>query len=239
METRDAENWPDAAAPPATTPTDRVRERLLRAVLEQRLPPGAKLTEDEIAGLCGVSRTVVRAALQALSHDGVVVLERHRGAFVAAPSPQSAREVFEARALLEPAVARAAARHADAEALARLARHIEAEHAALEAGELGRAVHLSGRFHLVIAEMSRHQTIAALLGGLIARSALVLALYARLPDTLCERHAHGALLAALTARDADAAEAAMRRHLADLLAGLDLAPRAPSKPDLARALSTG
>lgn len=227
----------DPRAPDPNVPAARVRERLLKAVLEHRLPPGAKLPEDEIAGICGVSRTVVRAALQALAHDGVVVTERHRGAFVAAPGPQEARDVFEARTLLEPPTARAAARRADSAAMARLRLHLREEHAALASGDYGRAVHLSGQFHGIIATIAGNETIARLLHGLVARSSLIVALYWRRRDTLCEHHAHDALVDALAKGDGAAAEALMLSHLSDLVAGLDLNGRAAPKPDLAAALT--
>lgn len=222
--------------PPAQTPAERVRARILKAVLEHRLPPGAKLTEEEIAAACGVSRTVVRAALQALAHDGVVTTARHRGAFVAEPTAREAREVFEARSLLEPPTARAAAGLAGVTDIALLRRHLTEEHAALACGDDGRAVHLSGLFHETIADIARQQTIAAILRGLIARSSLIVALYWRRRDALCERHAHGALVDALERGDGCAAEALMKSHLADLVSGLDLAPRTRRRPDLAAAL---
>ena len=52
----------------------------------QRLPPGAKLTEEQLGAVFGVSRTIVRSALQALAHDHIVTIERNRGAFVSAPT---------------------------------------------------------------------------------------------------------------------------------------------------------
>ena len=86
---------------PKEPASDHIASRLALAVHEHRLAPGTKLNEDEVADVYGVSRTVVRAALQRLSHDGLVELRRNRGAFVAQPSIRDAREVFEARALLE------------------------------------------------------------------------------------------------------------------------------------------
>ncbi|TJW69282.1 MAG: GntR family transcriptional regulator, partial [Mesorhizobium sp.] len=75
------------------------------AIVSHRLAPGTKLPEDELASIYSVSRAVIRAALQALSHDRLARLEPNRGAFVAQPTKQEAREVFEARALIEPKVA--------------------------------------------------------------------------------------------------------------------------------------
>ena len=58
---------------------------LERAIHEHRLPPGTKLGEDELGEAYGISRTIVRAALLALSHRHLVELKRNRGAFVAQP----------------------------------------------------------------------------------------------------------------------------------------------------------
>jgi len=225
-----------SAAARADAPVERVRLRLLHAVAAHRLPPGAKLTEEEVARVFGVSRTVVRAALQALAHDGVVAIARNRGAFVASPAPREAREVFEARALLEPRTAFAAAERATPADAAALRAHLDAEQAALAEGDMGRAVYLSGRFHVLIAGIAAQETIAAFIRALVARSSLIVALYWRRRDALCARCAHGALAEALARGDGAEAEALMRSHLADLVSGLDFTPRDRPAPDLAQAL---
>jgi DNA-binding GntR family transcriptional regulator len=226
-----------AHAGPVETPAERVRLRLLRAVLEQRLPPGAKLTEEEIAAACGATRGAVRAALVALAHEGLVTQERHRGAFVASPGAVEAREVFEARLLLEPPTARAAAARVAPADMKTLSAHLTAEAAAMASGDLGRAVHLSGAFHVAIAELAGQTVVSDLIRGLAARSALIVALYWRRRDSICESCAHEALLAALGDRDGARAEGVMRAHLADLLSALDLSPQRARRPDLAAALN--
>lgn len=202
--------------------SDHIASRLALAVHEHRLAPGTKLSEDEVADVYGVSRTVVRAALQRLSHDGLVELRRNRGAFVAQPSVREAREVFEARALLEPRTARSAAERMTNADLAALQRHIDEEHAALAAGEGGRALYLSGLFHIEIARIADQETIAAFIGQLISRSSLIIALYWQRRTALCESHAHHALLEAMATHDGERAEDLMRGHLLDLLTSLDL-----------------
>jgi DNA-binding GntR family transcriptional regulator len=204
-----------------------IAETLSRAIVEHRLSPGAKLPEDELCEIYGVGRTVMRGALQRLSHAGLVTLRRHRGASVAEPGIREAREVFEARALLEPRTAAWAAARARPADLERLRRHLADEHAALAAGDMGRAVYLSGRFHIAIAEMAAHATVAGFIETLVSRSSLVIALYWKRRDALCERHAHDELLAAFEARDGARAEELMQGHLVDLLSGLDL--REPPK----------
>jgi len=80
-----------AKAPASSTA---ISQALSLAIHEHRIAPGTKLGEDELGEIYGVSRTVVRAALQSLSHIQLVEIRRNRGAFVARPSLKEAREVF-------------------------------------------------------------------------------------------------------------------------------------------------
>lgn len=202
-----------------------VAHGLATAIHEQRLQPGTKLSEDEVGEIYGVSRTIVRAALQALAHDHLVVMMRNRGAFVAEPTVCDAQEVFEARALLEPRTARSAAKRATQEDVLRLRSHINDEHTAMAAGDVGRALRLSGQFHVEIARIADQETIAGFIETLVARSSLIIAVYTRRERALCESHAHDALIDALADGDEARAERLMTSHLADLLSALDLSPR--------------
>jgi DNA-binding GntR family transcriptional regulator len=195
---------------------------LQKAILEHRLRPGMKLSEDEVGEIFGASRTVVRAALHALAHSGLVTIERNRGAFVSRPSIREAHEVFEARALIEPRVARMAALAVTEAQLANLKAHIDAEHVALAAGEMGKSLSLSGRFHIAVSDIADQQVLGAIIRQLISRSSLIIALYWKRPDTACESHSHHALMAAMAARDGQAAEEIMKSHIVDLHSGLDL-----------------
>ena len=94
----------------AAGPTQRIVDSITTAIVERRLMPGTKLAEQQIADIFGVSRTLVRQALNQLSRDRLVTLEPARGAFVAKPSVQEARQVFEVRAMLEAAMVQAAVR---------------------------------------------------------------------------------------------------------------------------------
>ena len=213
-----------------------VAARLAEAIHDHRLTPGMKLNEDEVGMVYGVSRTVVRAALQELSHNRLVELRRNRGAFVARPSVKEAREVFEARALLEPRTARSAAERAGPADIEALRGHISAEHGALAAGETGRALQLSGEFHIEIARIADQTTIAAFVGQLVARSSLIIALYWQRRTALCESHAHDALVEALARGEGLRAEELMKSHLLDLLTSLDLTEQASAPQSLEEAL---
>lgn len=205
--------------------TQKVANALALAIHEHRLAPGTKLGEDEIGEVYNVSRTVVRAALQSLGHIQLVEIQRNKGAFVASPTPREAREVFEARALLEPRTARSAASRATPADIAILKDHITQEHAALDAGDSGRALNLSGRFHIELARIADQDTVGRFIETLIARSSLIIALYWRRESALCESHAHHALVQAIADGDEQNAEELMRSHLVDLNSALDLRDR--------------
>jgi len=199
-----------------------IADALSQAIHEHRLAPGTKLGEDDLSDIYGVSRTIVRTALQSLAHQQIVEIKRNRGAFVAQPSLAEAHEVFEARELLEPRTARTAAQCATSEDIALLTDHITQEHAAMGAGDRGRALFLSGKFHIEIARIAQQQTIADMINVLIARSSLIIALYWRRESALCESQAHHALIKAISDNDGALSEELMQSHLVDLHSALNL-----------------
>lgn len=210
---------------------------LEQAILQHKLPPGTKLSEDEVGEIYGVSRTIVRSALQSLAHSQLVTIEKNRGAFIASPSPREAHEVFEARGLIEPRIAYMATDRMTAGALEQLRDHIAQEHEALHAHDTGLALALSGRFHRSIAEIADHDVFTSFVDSLISRSSLIIALYWKRPDTACESHSHEALISAFEKKNASAAENIMRSHIVDLHSGLDLKQEQRPQISLADALA--
>lgn len=207
---------------------DTIYARVLAAVRDQRLPPGTKLVEDRLAQAFGVSRTRIRPVLVRLANEQLVQLTPHRGASVAQPTATEAREVFEARQLVEPTlVARFIATASEAD-LQALAGNIANEEAARQAGHTAAAIRLAGDFHLLLADASGQRTLARVLRELIARTSLVLMCHASPAQRNgCGCTAHRGLLDALRARDARRATRLMRLHLRQLEAQL----RQPAAPD--------
>jgi DNA-binding GntR family transcriptional regulator len=106
----------------------------------------------------------------------------------------------------------------------------------LRAGQTGRALQLSGQFHIEIARIADQATVAEFITQLVSRSSLIIALYWQRRAALCESHAHDALLKALRARDGDTAEDLMKSHLLDLLTSLDLREQTSAPQSLTEAL---
>jgi DNA-binding GntR family transcriptional regulator len=213
-------------------------ERMVSAILDHRLPPGTKLVEDKLAAAFGVSRTRIRPVLVRLANEQVVTLTPNRGATIAQPSEQEAREVFEVRRMIEPTLVELFVARAGKKEMEVLKRCIAEEEAARLAGEMRRAIRLSGDFHLIIAEHAGHQTLGRILRELVSRTSLVLMTYSsahakeRDDATACGCREHRALLDAIRLRDAKEAARRMRDHLARLESELRFEPPADDAPDL-------
>ena len=198
---------------------------IFEAVVEHRLPPGAKLAEEQLGAIFRASRTIVRSALQDLAHDHIVTIERHRGAFVSAPTIADAHDVFFSRKVLESAIAREAAQRIKPADVARLRRMMEEESEALRRGDRQKAIRLSGGFHIAVAAICGEGALTQFLRSLISRSSLVIARTAE---------ASGAVVISLTERFG--AAAAMAEHLDHIVADLALTEREESPVDLAAIL---
>lgn len=223
----------DAGADARPDRASSIVHAVVAAIIEQRLPPGAKLAEDELGAAFGVSRTIVRAALRMLAQDRVVVIIPNRGAFVASPSVEEARQVFHARRVLEAALIKDAAANCTPADVARLRRHLDDEEAALARGDRPAAIRLSGEFHLQIAGMAQQDVLLNFLRELISRTALAIALYGRTRDSTCGTREHGELLATLARGDGETAAHLMHHHLDHVERDLELALPARAVPDLA------
>jgi DNA-binding GntR family transcriptional regulator len=223
-------------APDASDRVSRIREGVTAAILEHRLLPGTKLGEDEIGEIYGASRTLVRTALQQLAHEGIVTIEKNRGAFVARPTPADAREVFEARRLIEPSIVDHACDKASPAWLDRLGRHIAEERAAELRGDARAAVRLSGEFHRLVAEISGHSIYLGFLKELIARSSLIILLYRRHDTPACGTDHHADIVTAIRRRDKARARDLMLSHLTEIEAELFLKDPAADELRLAEVL---
>jgi DNA-binding GntR family transcriptional regulator len=215
-----------AGSAPAST-TQRIVESVTTAIVERRLMPGTKLAEQQIADIFGVSRTVVRQALNQLSRDHLVRLEPARGAFVAQPGVDEARQVFEVRSMLETALARQlAARITDAQ-VAELRRHLRDERDAVERTDVSGRTRLLADFHVVLARMLGNEVLAQLLADLLSRSSLISLMYQSAHSAEHSQDEHVQIVDALERRDARAAARLMEQHLGNVERNLRLHPRVP------------
>ncbi len=210
-------------------------ERIVGAVMEQKLPPGAKLSEAVLCDIFECSRTQIRRILVVLSERGVVALHANRGAFVSTPDAAAAREVFEARRAIERSIMLSAATCIDRAALKELRANVVAGAAAEARGDRSELIRLSGRFHLRMAEVAGNSVLTKFLEELVARTSLIIALYGSRGDRSCSEVQHKDLIDALDSRDGARAAEEMERHLRHIEHTLDIREVAEQPADLWRA----
>lgn len=80
---------------------DVVTDDLRDAIIAHELEPGRRLAEDDLANQMGVSRGPVREALARLEREGLVVIERHKGARIASWGKSDVEEIYSLRLVLE------------------------------------------------------------------------------------------------------------------------------------------
>jgi DNA-binding GntR family transcriptional regulator len=217
----------------ASTATQRIVESITAAIAERRLMPGTKLAEQKLADIFRVSRTLVRQALNQLSRDRLVRLEPARGASVASPSVTEAKQVFEARQLIEGAMVKQLVRSITPAQIAELRMHLHGERAAIARTDISGRTRLLADFHVLLARMMGNEVVAQMLSDLLTRSSLIALMYQSTHSAEASFDEHVAIVDALERRDARDAVRLTQRHLSSVERNLRLDPR---RPDLALVL---
>ncbi|MGI4984525.1 MAG: GntR family transcriptional regulator [Janthinobacterium lividum] len=217
-----------------------IHERIYKAIVEHRLPPGTKLPEERVAELFDVSRTQVRGVLQRLAVEQLVTLIPNRGAFVATPTVEEARDVLTVRRTLEPSVvtrliARMAAGRARG-AVERLRSLVRRERQAHVDGDRRTAVRLSGEFHVLLAELSGSSILARMMRELTPLTCLAILTFDAPLASACPNDDHLTLIDAIEAGDVAGATALMDEHLHHIEGALRLDRDEEVEVDLAEVL---
>ena len=224
----------EAAAPPGST--QRIVESITTAIVERRLMPGTKLTEQKIADIFDVSRTIVRQALNQLSREHLVVLEPARGASVAMPSIEEARQVFEVRAMVESAMVRQLCGKITDAHIAQLRAHLRHEQEAVKRTDVSGRTRLLADFHVLLARLLGNEVLAQLLADLLSRSSLISLMYQSAHSAVHSQDEHLHIVDALEKRDARTAVRLMEHHITNVERNLRLNPNSTDLADALRPL---
>ncbi len=219
----------------AISSTD-ISERIIEAVMAQKLAPGARLGEQQLAMLFDCSRTIVREALTRLSVRGIVTVSARRGWYVVEPSQEDAREAFEARRVIELGLIRGA-KPLGKPALQSLRAHLAREKAAVRGSDVGARSFLLGDFHVCLAECLGNHLLADTLRDFTARTTLIAMLYQSSHDAAQSCEDHVRIVAALEAGDTARAEALMAEHIGTVQNHLRLPAHADPLAQLRGALA--
>jgi DNA-binding GntR family transcriptional regulator len=192
---------------------DEVTARLRDLIVENRIRPGERVPELEIAARLGVSRTPIREALKVLAAEGLVEMQPLRGAIVKGFSAKDAQDMLRVIALLEEFAGREAcgAPAADIAAVQALHERMREHHRRRERQPY---FALNQQIHQAIVALARNETLSAMHAQLGQRMRRIRYVGNSEPANWDAAMAeHEAMMQALAARDADAMAAAMRAHL--------------------------
>ena len=207
-----------------TTPNERGAEqdamalavvRYLRdAVVTGKLKPGDRIVERQLSTELRISRTPIREALKLMELDGLVSISRHRGAEVTAFTPHEALQLFDVISVLEGLAARRTAQTIDAGTLDRL----EDLHSQMafhyNRSQIDPYFSINSAIHDAVVSACGNPELAATHARLMLRARRGRYMAIMSPERWRQSVAeHEALMAALRARDPDAAAEAWTAHL--------------------------
>ena len=213
-------------------------ETIYQAVLEQRLTPGAKLSESELCDLFQVRRMRVRRALLLLSARGIVDLQPNKGAFIASYTPDKAVEIFNARLLLETSIVTQLANRITRAQIQQLEAHIAQEALARQLQNQTEQVRLSGLFHVKLTQLLGNQVLTDMVRDLVTRTSLIVARFGTASDGhCCNEDEHLALSQALGDGDDARAQQLMTDHLNHIQNALVFAEKRQNQNSLRHLIS--
>ncbi|HKX39942.1 MAG TPA: GntR family transcriptional regulator [Burkholderiaceae bacterium] len=195
-----------------------IAQRVVESILAQKLKPGERLGEQELADMFDVSRTLVREALMQLQARGFVDVRSRKGWFVVEPSIEQARDAFAARRAVESGMLRESGLVHDAgrplqAVVRRLRDHVREEKQAVEGADVATRTFLLADFHVCLAECLGHGVLCNLLRDLTARTTLVASLYQSTHDARQSCADHERIVAAIAQGKAEVAAKLMLEHI--------------------------
>ena len=212
-----------------------ISDRIIEAVLAQKLAPGLRLGEQQLADLFGCSRTIVREALMRLAARGLVAVSPRRGWYLIEPTLADAREAFEAREVIETGLLRRAGTMGK-EALGRLRAHVSRQKAAVAGSDVGLRSFLLGDFHVCLAECMGNRLLAEAVRDYTARTTLIAMRHQSGDDAAKSCAEHVRIVEALAAGDMRLAERLLINHLRTWDSKLPIPEEGNSLDRLRRAL---
>jgi len=201
---------------------DEIYQQVFSAILEHHLVPNKKISEENLAEIFGVSRTIIRRILLRLSLDGAVVLQRNRGAYVTALSVDQVRKLYAARRIVERGIVSMACKIATKIDIKKLQAIIQSEHECHISGDRSGRIRLSGEFHLQIARIVNNELLFGFLRQLVIQTSLARANFEQKGVSPCSTVDHEALVSAISSGDETLANDLVISHLESSEAELNL-----------------
>lgn len=199
-----------------TTLTDKVYDRLRRALLTGVWSPGQKITARQLSRDLGVSLTPVREAMMRLANEGGLDISETRMFRVPVLTHAQYSEVIAIRTALEPMAIKAAIPHMTNALIGELDTLNERMVAMIREDRFNEALQTDSAFHLLIYDQAGQPTLRSFIDSLWLRAGPTRNLLSHsYRKRLKGYENHKRILTALRDRDAPAASAALARDLTE------------------------
>ena len=201
-------------AGPRLSLTEHAYTEIRRWILENELPAGTQVLEQELAEMLEMSRTPVREAMVRLADEGMVEVRPRHGMRVLPISADDMREIYDVLTALESMAAeRVAARGVSLKELQALKQAVADMDAALAADDLRTWAAADERFHLLLVEYCDNERLRALVSGYWDQSHRVrLVTLGLRPKPVDSNKDHAAVVDAIARGDSVAARRLHRQH---------------------------
>ncbi len=199
-----------------------IYQEIFDAILSLRLRPGTRLTEESLSSIFNVGRTTIRNALLRLSKDNIIEIKPNKGAFIASPSVKQAKDILEVRKMLEVAVVKHVINNATASDYDLLRKIVRAEEDNFDHDHDVEGIQLGGDFHIMLAKISKNETLERVVTTLIPQTSLVIVLYENPEHPKCTYKEHYELIDEMQHGDPEKAAQLMYQHIETIEASLKL-----------------
>lgn len=194
---------------------EQVQDAILAEIASGKLPPGARIIQEQIAQELGVSRQPVQQALLVLRNLGVLRDAPGRGLQVAPLDPEHVRNMYDMRAVIEGLAFRKAAERNAARARAEGPAFIEAGRRAAAQGSVAGMIEADMAFHAFIYALSENPLVGPAMDTHWTNTQRVMGevlMRDEKPRDIWDQHSE--LLQAVMAGDGELAERLARQHIA-------------------------
>ncbi|WP_170246399.1 GntR family transcriptional regulator [Colwellia hornerae] len=199
-----------------------IYQEIFDAILSFRLRPGTRLTEENLSKIFNVGRTTIRSALLRLSQDHIIEIQPNKGAFIASPTAKQGKDILEARKLIEVEIVKDVIKYATPSDFDLLKKIVKSEEDNIAHEHMVEGIQLGGDFHLMLAKISKNETLEHILKSLIPQTSLVIVLYENPDAPKCSHLEHFDLIDVMEKGLIEEATNLMHQHIESIEARLKL-----------------
>ena len=192
---------------------EKILEHIRDAIVSGTMKAGTRVSEPELAERYGISRTPIREAFRQLESEGYLTVIPRRGAVVSELSPKDVEEFYAIKSIMEGYAARRACEKLGGKDLERLQGINDRLAELARQGDIKHFFKVHSDFHDLFIKASDNEKLRELIAGLVTKFQRLRFTSLSLPGRMMVSvQEHEKIIDAFRRKDADAAEALVRKN---------------------------